>query len=330
MSQFIKRISYIMPELGNNLKTRLKYLGGDIDGRNQRSKLNSLKAAIKDSYQNAIILAESQEEYDIYNREFHCLINPDKLKEDYDNQILSIPYEDIQTNLPDLGETYQTLKCGDVFYWPQMDSYWIIYLHHISERAYFRADIRRCEKEVEINGRKYHVYWRGPVETTIPYNQKAKIETNDMNYSAIMFITKNEDTLDYFHRFTEIKVDGKTWQVAAKNEESGDGIIEIALDEYFNNTILEQQKEWEEKYPPEPIVSEIQGELEVYPYEMYEYTIEAEGGEWKVSNSKAKILKSSETSVTVGIVTGKSGNFDLSYCRENLDDVVLPITIKSL
>lgn len=315
-----------MPELGYNLKVRLNHLGGDADGRNRKQKLNSLKGSIKEAYQRGVILAESFEENNVYDREFHCLINPDKLKEDYDNQILSIPFEDIQVN----KALTPTLKCGDVFYWPEMDSYWIIYLQHLSERAYFRADIRKCKKEVVINNNVYKVYWRGPVETTIPFNQKGGIETNDMNYSAIMFITKNEETLDYFHRFSQIKVDGKMWRVSAKNEESGEGIIEIALDEYFNNTILEEEQKWEKENPKEPVVSEIAGTQEVYPYETYEYQTELSGGEWKISNSKAKIIQSAENSVTVEIVTGKSGEFNLMYCRDGADDIILPIVIKSI
>lgn len=319
-----------MPELGYNLKVRLNYLGGDADGRNRKQKLNSLKGSIKEAYQRGIILAESFEEKNVYDREFHCLINPDKLKEDYDNQIISIPFEDIQINDPVSKRLVETLKCGDVFYWPEMDSYWIIYLQHISERAYFRADIRKCKREVVINGHTYKVYWRGPVETTIPFNQKSKIETNDMNYSAIMFITKNEETLDYFHRFSKIKVNGEMWRVAAKNEESGEGIIEVALDEDFNDTVSDKQKEWEQENPIEPVLSEISGPREVYPYDTYEYQIDLTGGQWKISNSKAKIVKSTANQVTVEIVAGRSGEFNLMYCRENEEDIILPIAIKQI
>lgn len=31
---------------------------------------------------------------------------------------------------------------------------------------------------------------------------------NKENYTLLMYITKNEETLDYFHRFTKIEIDG--------------------------------------------------------------------------------------------------------------------------
>ena len=74
-----------------NLQKRLQYRGGNQEGRMIKDKLQTLKKALIYSYQGATIeLADG--------REFRCLINPDKLKNDYDNKIISIPYKDICLN----------------------------------------------------------------------------------------------------------------------------------------------------------------------------------------------------------------------------------------
>lgn len=335
----------------NDLRTRLNYRGGGAQGRMKEDKLKSLKKALLYSYQSATILL--QDDKGEFNREFLALINQDKLKSDYDNKILSIPYMDIQLNADRVGTTTQGqvetgIAAGQVFYWKETDSYWIIYLQQREEKAYFMAEIRRCEKFVEINDKKYWVYYRGPVETTTPWNQKAGITWNDMNYTSIIYITKNEDTLDFFHRFTEIKIDGKPWEVKAIDANSGDGIIEIQLKETFSNSIQDKIEEEEASKPspelPEEGQPQIIGDTIVYPFELKEYIIENsleegkwyicetnknEKDEWIISN-KARIVRDENEKVEIEIVSSKSSCFNLVYITENNSDVILTIEIESL
>ena len=75
----------------------------------------------------------------------------------------------------------------------------------------------------------------------------------------------------------------------------------------------------------------IEGPSEVYPYDKKTYTIKnAEGGNWIIGSSKAKILEQNDSSVYVEITTGRSGSFELKYIRNNEEDIVLNITIQSL
>jgi hypothetical protein len=68
----------------DNLTKRLEFRGGAIQtDRMNYDKLSSLKKALLYSYQATTILL--QDETGEYNREFRCLINPDKTKADYDN-----------------------------------------------------------------------------------------------------------------------------------------------------------------------------------------------------------------------------------------------------
>ena len=87
------------------------------------------------------------------------LINPNKLKPDYDDKTLSVRYD-------------HGFAIGDVFEWVDTKTHWLIYLQDITELAYFRGDIRRCQYQVSWlddnkNLKTTYLAVRGPVETTI-------------------------------------------------------------------------------------------------------------------------------------------------------------------
>lgn len=314
----------------DNLNKRLQYQGGHQEGRFIKDKLKSLKKALLYSYQAETAILEDK-------REFRCLINPDKLKPEYDNKIISIPYRDICLNKVKIGTTSQGeeeigLKPGDVFCWKETNTYWLVYLQYLEENAYFRAELRRCKYEIEINGNKYRVYVRGPVETTVPWNQKQGIVWNDINYSLVIYITKNEETLQFFHRFSKIKFNEKPWEVQAVNEFDADGIIEVYLDEDYQNSIDDAEKaEIPAIEIPDRNSPHIEGNIFVKPYDIIEYKVlNAENGFWTVSNDKVKIIEQNDSSVVIEIITGKSGYFDLIYNRENEENIILSIKIESL
>lgn len=300
-----------------NMKTRINYAGGkNQQGRMNRDKDATLRKALLYSYQAATAVLSD-------NREFRCLINPDKLKNDYDDKIISIPFEDICLNSKRLGKTNINrqvigMKAGDVFEWKENNSYWIVYLQRLEETAYFRAEIRRCRYEIDINGKKYKVYTRGPIEQTIDYYKVGSGVFNRMNYTLMLTITKDEYTDDFFHRFTKIKFLGKNYEVQAIDGISTEGIIDIYLKEYFSNSILDEIQEEEKDTPiidPLPEGSpEILGDSEVYPYDVKEFTIKnLTDGQWAVNSNKVIILNKSESKVTIKITTGRSGKFILSY-----------------
>ena len=125
-----------------------------------------------------------------------------------------------------------------------------------------------------------------------------------------MYITKNEETLGFFHRFDKLTIEGNRWQVQAVNEFYGDNIIKIALKEYYNKNLPDVKEE-----STDDGQSEILGDSVVYPYETKTYTVkDAAAAEWSLSDTKlAEIKSKTADSVTVYIKTGKSGNFVLRY-----------------
>lgn len=312
------------------LKKRLQYHGGNAEQRFQKDKLKTLRKALLYSYQAATAILSD-------GREFRCLINDDKLSTDYNNKILSIPYEDICLNSSKIGKTNQgyestNIKTGDIFVWKETNTNWLIYLQYLEEDSYFRAKIIECNAEIDINGKLYKGYIRGPAETDISWREKINTAWSELNYSLIVYITKNDETLDYFHRFKKVKIDGNTWEVEAVNPYFGNGIIKVSLGEWYNNEMEDFQNKI---IATPPTIDEnsiyIEGNTIVKPYDIINYKIHnCFDGEWIISNKKAKIIKSEGSNVTIEIITGKSGRFNLIYKKNNIDMAILSIIIESL
>ena len=303
-------------------------------------KLRSLKKALLYSYQAAIAVLPN-------GNEFKCLINPDKNKPAYDNKIISIPYRDICLNAPMMGKTTQgeidvDLKVGDVFMWKQTYTYWLVYLKYLEEDAYFRAEIRRCDQQIEINGKKYWVYLRGPVETSIEWNQKSQIAWNDLNYSLVMYVTSDENTQEYFERFKLVKIvdprngKKKNWQVAGVDPYYGDGILQIFLDEYYENSIedavaAQKQKEPQSQKEQDKTAAYIDGPTEIKQYGKGYFSIKnANNGQWFIKQGNNEQRLNYNKDILPLTVPGKLGTFTLIYRVEDKDDVELNVTIISL
>ena len=323
------------------LNKRLQYQGGNQEQRFINDKLRGLKKALLYSYQAATATLSD-------GKEFRCLINPDKNKPAYDNKILSIPYKDICLNAPRVGKTSEgeidiDIKPGDVFTWKETNTHWLVYLEYIEEDAYFRSEIRRCDQEVKIEDNSYWVYIRGPVETSIEWTQKAGIEWNTLNYSLVMYITADETTNNYFERFKTIKIldprynKEKTWQVAGVDPYYGDGIIQVFLDEYFENSIAdavaaENSAETGEENPVDETAAYIDGPTEVQQYSKAYYEIHnAEEGHWYLKwKDEEQDLKSSLKIIPLNISIGELGTFTLIYRIQGQDDITLDVKIVAL
>lgn len=316
------------------LQSRLKFNGGNAQqARMNESKLKSLKKALLYSYQAATAILSD-------GREFRCLINPDKLKYNYDDKIISIPFKDICLNADKIKrKTMQdieniNMQPGDVFTWKENGSHWIVYARRLEETAYFRAEIRRCDDTVEIDGKSYYAYVRGPEQLSIEWRKGNYEMFNKENYTLMMYITKDAVTEDYFHRFTRIKIKDKPWEIQAVDSITSEGIIKVALKETYQNTIEDQVvKEEEEKKPIQPIVRNIyiDGPQTVNPYDIVKYTIKGiAGGTWSVDNEKIKIVSSDDTLVKLNINTGRSGKFKLIYTLQNEEQIQLNVEIESL
>lgn len=319
----------------DSLATRLQYYGGNKQvNRMNDDKLRSLRKALLYSYQSATARLND-------GREFRCLINPDHIKNTFDNKFISIPFKDICLNEKEpnkkTSEGLQEIgmKPGDVFTWVENNTDWLVYLRRLEETAYFRAEIRRCKYTVTINDTDYKCYVARTSVNEIDWRHQEEKLWNDIDYTLQMYITKDENTEAFFHRFSVLKINGKPWEVQAIDNMSSDGIIILYLKEWYQNSIADAKVEEDAAAEVVSVVNKdepiIEGPSMVYPYDKKTYTIKnAEGGSWVIGSSKAKILEQDDSTVYVEIVTGRSGNFELRYVRQNEEDIILNITIQSL
>ena len=284
----------------SRLNRRMQYYGGDADDRNNKGKLRSMLAAQRNSYQ--------AEWIEYKGEKWRCLINPSKLTEDYDRKTISIVHE-------------AGMEEGDVFYWTRTNKHWMVSQQQHTEEAYFRAQIDICNYEIDIDNTKYWIYLRGPVETALDWTSKHNLHINNLNYTLVITIKKNEQTKAFFNRFKVIKIDGHNWQVVATDKYSQDGVIQVYLDEFSDNEMEDKMIIPEvKKHSPEEIF--IDGKETVYPYDTVVYKMQniEENGEWVIDNPNiAKIIDVDvdNQTCTVEIISSKSSAFVLSYKTEN-------------
>lgn len=201
------------------LAARTQYLGGNQLDRINKQKLRSFQAALKNDYQTRYIKTNS-------HAVWPCLINKNSLKADYDKEYISVEYA-------------AGLEAGDTFECLDDGSHWMIYLPIITETAYLRSEIIRCRYTLNVDGEKYWVYFQGPTETDLRWFIKNQINVNELNLSGTIYIKNDEKTKKFFKRFTHLKLDGHVWEVQVTDAISVPGILELEIQEYYDNSIAE-------------------------------------------------------------------------------------------
>ena len=148
-------------------------------------------------------------------------------KSDYDKEYISVEYA-------------AGLEAGDTFECLDDGSHWMIYLPIITETAYLRSEIIRCRYTLNVDGEKYWVYFQGPTETDLRWFIKNQINVNELNLSGTIYIKNDEKTKKFFKRFTHLKLDGHVWEVQVTDAISVPGILELEIQEYYDNSIAEE------------------------------------------------------------------------------------------
>lgn len=200
--------------------------GGDAQGRLVQDKARSLDKALLYSYQAAVAILSD-------GREFRCLINPNKLTMEIDEKMLSIPFNDLCLTSGQVEEI--SVKVGDVITWKENNTHWIIFDQYLQERAYFRGGLRQCVHCLEIGGKKYWVYLRGPREKSISWRKFEDSIMNELNYTMEMIISATPEAKRFLQRFSIFTLDGKNWEVQGVDTTTSEGLITVYLKEYYTN-----------------------------------------------------------------------------------------------
>ena len=313
--------------------TRLRAEGGHRQQERMiQAKRKSLDRALFNSYQAAEISPVGC----AYIRH-RALINPNVLKPDYDDKIVSVGYE-------------HNYKTGDVFQWRRRKqdgtidtSYWLIYLQDLTELAYFKGDIRKCNYWVNWEdeyGHLHHTWFaiRGPVETKIDSLNKSNYTIDLPNHTLNILMPKNAETLKRFQRYSKFYIRGADdetnsicWRVEATDAISMPGVLEITAKEYYSN---EQQddmvqgvvKDIEMIELPSEVDYIIVGENTMRPHKSYSYRYDGnEKGEWAYDTSLPLKATVSDNVITLTWTANYSETFTLSFGKTSKE-----ITVKSL
>ena len=316
----IEEVGVIITQLDPNIEgiwhqaTRFRQAGGNLQQERMiKDKRRSLDHAIWYSYQGAKVLKTDAAD----RTPVRALINPNKLKMDYDDKIISVGYE-------------YNFAPGTVFEWIGTGTYWIVQLQDLTELAYFRGDIRRCRYEIaweDENGKhKTYAAVRGPVETKINYIQKHGISIDTPNHSLNILMPKTESAVNYFKRYQKFYLlgDKTCWRVEATDWISTPGILEVTAVEYYSNEIEDDVDAGivdglveEIKDPNEGASMQIIGETFIKVKKNYSFRFEGNlASEWKVDSKYPVILTTDPKdprNIVVKWNSSYSGQFDLYY-----------------
>lgn len=300
----------------NNLdRMRMRAIFANNDSQHNRMveyKRKSLHRALLYSYQSAWIKKDDEDAI-----QCRALINPDKIKFDYDEKIISVDFRN-------------NFKAGDTFEWPlNSNIHWIIYSQELTELAYFRGNVRRCQ-EIEVQDpdtkewKKVYGAVRGPVETKINSIQKAGIVADVPNLSLDIYIPLTEENRKLFNRYCRFSFDGRMWMVQAPDSISTPGILEIVAEEDYNcehDNLIEKIEN-----PNPPIegdkVPQISGETFIKPLQKETYTsnVISPEYEWSINlDSENKDIKDvltwtiNSNKITVQWTAMVSGSFVIHY-----------------
>lgn len=280
------------------LAARVQYAGGDQIGRMNKQKLKSLQWALKNDYNTRMIKTPNK-------AAVPCLINTGNLKSDYDKKYISVEF----SSGLEAGDTFEILDDG---------THWMIYLPILTETAYLRSEIIRCRYQLEIDGDLYWIYFQGPTETDLRWFLKNQININELNLSGTIYIKNDEKTKHFFKRFTHIKIDGHIWEVQVTDPITVPGILELEVQEYYDNSIAElpEIKEASGEYP----LNTIKGADVVKQDTIVGYSIDPlcynKDISWKIENNpRVKLQEILENGriCKVKVYPGAIKTFDICY-----------------
>ena len=297
-------------------KKRLTQAGGNLQQERMiKNKRRSLDHAVWYSYQGAEVAKLGA--FD--QKPARALINPNKLKADYDDKIISIGYE-------------YGFKPGTIFEWLGTKTYWLIYLQDLTELAYFRGDIRKCSYQIAWEDEEgYHSTYaaiRGPVETKIDFIQKHGISVDSPNHSLNILMPKTDEVIRYFKRYNKFYLQGDDtcWRVEATDWISTPGIFEVTAVEYFANEdeddiengivggLIEPIKDPNEDRDE---LVDIIGETFIKVKKNYDFYFDGSlAAEWRVDKKYPVILTvdpKDPRNITIKWDSPYSGQFDLYY-----------------
>lgn len=317
----------------------LEYNGGRLQQERMiYDKRRSLDRAVLYSYQAG---GFRKADADPSDRPVRGLMNPNKVKQDYDEKIISIGYE-------------HGFKTGTVFEWVGTKTYWLIYLQELTELAYFRGNCRRCSYKISyptlnedghVVPKEIFASIKGPTQTNIQTINHNGVSQDILNNTITLMVPKTAETIAFFDR--RIANNGETYDKFALrplHEEcvgwmayhienadwiSTPGAIEVtALEVHTNGNEFDENglfipdnsdvvNRVVEDYNDYQVEDLIVGETFIRPTLTYEYKYDGEFpmGEFVIEGNKAPVhvIEKSSSHIKLKWTRTHSGQFNLIY-----------------
>ena len=305
----------------NLMRARLRARGGEVQqDRMIKDKRETLDRVVLYSYQGADVRKLDSETVE------RALINPNTVKQDYDDKIISIGYE-------------YGYEPGTIFEWVKTGTKWLIYLQDLTELAYFKGDIRKCNYQISWKDKedKLHSTYAaiiGPSEKAINSVKSNDINIDLPNYSLTMMLPATKEVLEYFKRYSKFYIqplkEGDSpicWRVEALDSISMPGVLEITAYEHYINEQQDDVQEgivdaWGEEIP-EPQDATIEGEVFIKPKKSYTYKyIGEENAEWTFDSRLPIESHINDKEITIKWTTTYTGQFVLQYGTQEKTIVV--------
>lgn len=316
----------------DNLRARARAAVNDRQhDRMVRDKRRSFHRALLYSYQHAWIKKDEEDSEWVL-----ALINPDKVKFDYDEKIISVDWR-------------YDFKPGDSFEWPKESGiHWLILKQELTELAYFRGNCRRAQW-VEVTDpetkEKFGLWMavRGPVETKINTIQKHGIAADVPNLTLDIYVKCTEETIRALERYQRFEFAGRYWKVQAPDSISTPGILEIVAEEDYECHGDEYIIEPTDPNPPKQNIFDvsIDGEVFIKPRQEIKYNVNRRiRGDWSVvSTSQNKDIDDvvewrvdeQDNGLIVKWLPMVSGEFEIVFHNDMLiEDLHKTIVVESL
>lgn len=303
------------------MRARLRVRGGETQqDRMIKDKRKTLDRVVLYSYQGADVRKLGSETVE------RALINPNTVKQDYDDKIISIGYE------------YE-YKPGTIFDWVKTGTKWLIYLQDLTELAYFKGDIRKCNYQINWKNEKgeqvsTYAAITGPKEKSIDSTISNDISLDSPNHTLTIMLPATEEALVYFKRYSKFYIqplkEGDSpicWRVEATDTISMPGILEITACEYYSNEqkddIVEGIVDAFGEEIPQPQDATIEGEIFIKPKKSYTYKYTGEEkAEWSYDSRLPIEAHINDKEITIKWTTTYTGQFVLQYGTEEKTIVV--------
>jgi hypothetical protein len=284
-----------------------------------------------DSFKYALVHSYNSETVEKNGASYKALVSDDKVSMDQDQKNLSIEFT-------------SGCKVGDTLYWGRTDTHWVVITQHITERAYFRGDMRKALYKIKWRDDTGKVYEQwvsllGPTETKIDEQEKKGISFDAPNNSLTLWLGAGEGTAA-LKRYKNIYVAGKVWRINVADDLTSPGLIKLHLSEDLIDKDKDNQEEQlardhEHMITEVPQVGEtaISGLEKVSPVMgmTQTYTVEPSNvaGVWSVDPQFATIGRQDGISATINF-TGKVGITQITYSLDGVITATKSVKVSSL